>query len=168
MKKIFYLLILLTVFASFAFTTKAYCEDFDLDSAKNYLIQGRPSAITGFVHTYYLGTPGVESIVNYYDSGGGQIGFLAKYSGEPNISYFYALTNTLQYVNMIFDSPNVYPQRSYRYNTSGVFQHMDLYLSPSEYYGFDANGNYDVHSVGGVLYDPDNKKIGSMSDIIKF
>lgn len=168
MKKFLYIFVSLILLLNFISAGETLGQGFNIDWAKNYLLKGKPSSITAFAHTFYLGDEGVESMIKYYNNGGGQIGFLIKYSGEPNISFFYSMNNNLQYVKIVSDPLNTYPQRSYIYDTCGIFQHMDLYLSQTEYYGFNKQGNYDTHAIDGVLYNPDNEQIGTMSDIIKF
>ena len=76
------------------------------------------------------------------------ISYGVRYTHRPDNVYHYNSDGKLLRIEIDNNNPNIYPKKSVTYNSKGKLHAVVLYISPSEQYNFDGQGNLVVHWIG--------------------
>lgn len=71
-----------------------------------------------------------------------------RYVNRPNNIYYYNSSGKLLRIEIDNNNPDTYPKKSITYNNKGKLHSVVLYISQTEQYNFDGEGNLIVHWIG--------------------
>lgn len=158
------LIILISLFFCQSFTNAAQIVtggvSYNVDSAREYVFQDIPEANISDNY-FFIRTDNVEKVVYSYDNNHSIIGITVLYKQDHTQAYIYNANKQLIYVDKYDKDVNLYPHRGYRYNLQGKLILTSLSISKDEHFRFDAQGNLIAHSINGIIYDENGKKIGT-------
>lgn len=164
MKKLIYLFTFLLIFLSHTFAIELEGGvSFNVNSARKYVKEGQVDSIKISDHYYFEQNDSVGKVVYSNNKSGKVIAATVQYKDDPTTAYIYSNYNTLIYVEKYDKSINLYPHRGYRYNLEGKLVSTSLTVSSDELFRFTPEGKLLAHSVKGIIYDENGKKIGSAS-----
>lgn len=115
---------------------KTYLTDKNYDVNMNYIENQtyKSSDNARELSPYFLG----ETLISYG----------VKYAEKPNYQYFYNSNGNLIRIEMFNQKQTKYPQKILTYNNKGKLHTVVLYISKTEQYNFDGDGNLIVHWIG--------------------
>ncbi len=76
------------------------------------------------------------------------ISYGVRYSDKSDKIYYYNSRGKLTRIEFDNNNPDSFPKRTVTYNNKGNLHSVVLYISKSEQYNFDGNGNLIVHWIG--------------------
>ena len=76
------------------------------------------------------------------------ISYAIRYTQKPDNVYHYNSCGKLLRIEIDYNNPDTYPKKSITYNSKGKLHSVVLYISPTEQYNFDGQGNLVVHWIG--------------------
>ena len=76
------------------------------------------------------------------------ISYAIRYTQKPDNVYHYNSCGKLLRIEVDYNNPDIYPKKSITYNAKGKLHSVVLYVSPTEQYNFDGQGNLVVHWIG--------------------
>lgn len=87
------------------------------------------------------------------------ISYGVRYSEKSDRIFYYNSTGNLIRIEIDNNNPETYPKRSLTYNKKGNLHQVVLYLSNTEQYNFDGQGNLVVHWIGVRGFNSHGKPI---------
>lgn len=71
-----------------------------------------------------------------------------RYTNRPENVFYYNSYGKLLRIEIDNNNPDIYPKKSVTYNNKGKLHSVVLYISQTEQYNFDGQGNLIVHWIG--------------------
>ena len=163
MKKIIITLLLLMFISGNCFgATIEGGVKFDTQSAREYVFQEiSPFKLSADTPYFFKRGTNIERLIYSYDNFNNIIGITVLYKNELNKAYIYNKDKNLIYIDIYDKNTNQYPHKGYRYNLQGKLILTSLSVSKDEHYRFDYQGNLLSHTKGNIIYDENDKQIGT-------